>query len=97
MEEPSIRRQCELLAISRTAYYYQPCPETDENLELMRRLDELHLENPVYGSRRLTVMDSTAVTLCMENDLPILVLNFWDTKALTSALRGEAVGTLVSG
>jgi putative transposase len=55
-DEPSIRRQCELLEISRTAYYYEPCPETDENLELMRRLDELHLEHPVYGSRRLTVM-----------------------------------------
>lgn len=55
-DQPSIRRQCELLEISRTAYYYEPCPETDENLELMRRLDELHLENPVYGSRRLTVM-----------------------------------------
>jgi putative transposase len=55
-DEPSLRRQCELLEISRTAYYYEPCPETDQNLELMRRLDELHLENPVYGSRRLTVM-----------------------------------------
>jgi uridylate kinase len=50
-----------------------------------------------FLSRRLTVMDSTAVTLCMENNLPILVLNFWDTQALTSALRGETVGTLVSG
>jgi len=49
-----------------------------------------------FLSRRLTVMDSTAVTLCMENNLPILVLNFWDVHALTSALRGEAVGTLVS-
>ena len=49
-----------------------------------------------FLSRRLTVMDSTAVTLCMENNLPILVLNFWDTNALTSALRGEPVGTLVS-
>ena len=48
-----------------------------------------------FLSRRLTVMDSTAVTLCMENNLPILVLNFWDVKALTGALRGEAVGTLV--
>lgn len=56
LEEPSLRRQCELLEISRTAYYYQPCPETAENLQLMRQLDELHLENPVYGSRRLTVM-----------------------------------------
>ncbi len=50
-----------------------------------------------FLSRRLTVMDSTAVTLCMENNLPIMVLNFWDTNALTSALRGELIGTLVSG
>jgi len=50
-----------------------------------------------FLSRRLTIMDSTAVTLCMDNNLPILVLNFWDKNALTSALRGEAVGTLVSG
>lgn len=49
-----------------------------------------------FLSRRLTVMDSTAVTLCMENNLPILVLNFWDVHALTGALRGEAIGTLVS-
>jgi putative transposase len=56
VDEPSIRRQCELLEISRSAYYYEPCPESDENLALMRRLDELHLEHPVYGSRRLTVM-----------------------------------------
>ena len=50
-----------------------------------------------FLNRRLTVMDSTAVTLCMENNLPILVLNFWDKTALTSALRGESVGTLVGG
>ena len=49
-----------------------------------------------FLSRRLTVMDSTAVTLCMENNLPLLVLNFWDLNALTSALRGEQIGTLVS-
>ena len=54
--EPSIRRQCELLEISRTAYYYEPCPETEENLKLMRVLDRMHLEHPVYGSRRLVVL-----------------------------------------
>ncbi len=60
-----------------------------------QRFDTMtHLD---FLSRRLTVMDSTAVTLCMENNLPILVLNFWDTKALTNALRGETVGTLVAG
>jgi putative transposase len=44
------------LDISRGSYYYEPCPETEENLALMRRLDELHLQYPVYGSRRLTVL-----------------------------------------
>jgi uridylate kinase len=48
-------------------------------------------------NRRLEVMDSTAVTLCMENNLPILVLNLWDPKALIGALNGEKVGTLVGG
>ncbi len=56
-----------------------------------------HMTHIDFLSRRLTVMDSTAVTLCMENNLPILVLNFWDPNALTSALRGEAIGTFVSG
>lgn len=46
-------------------------------------------------SQRLQVMDSTALTLCMENKLPILVLNLWDATALSRALCGEAVGTLV--
>ena len=46
-------------------------------------------------SQRLQVMDSTALTLCMENKLPILVLNLWDETALSRALHGEAVGTLV--
>jgi putative transposase len=51
-----VRHQCELLGLCRSSYYYQCCPETEENLALMRRLDELHLEHPVYGSRRLVVL-----------------------------------------
>jgi uridylate kinase len=46
-------------------------------------------------NRRLEVMDSTAVSLCMENNLPILVVNLWDPLALERALKGEKVGTLV--
>jgi uridylate kinase len=52
-----------------------------------------HME---FLERRLSVMDSTAVTLCMENSLPILVLNLWDPSALLRALKGDQVGTLVS-
>ncbi len=47
-------------------------------------------------NRRLEVMDSTAISLCMDNNLPILVVNLWDPSALERALRGEEVGTLVS-
>jgi uridylate kinase len=45
---------------------------------------------------RLEVMDSTAVSLCMDNNLPILVVNLWDPSALENALRGKKVGTLVT-
>jgi uridylate kinase len=47
-------------------------------------------------NRRLEVMDSTAVSLCMDNNLPILVVNLWDPSALEKALRGGKVGTLVA-
>jgi uridylate kinase len=47
-------------------------------------------------NRRLSVMDSTAISLCMDNNLPILVVNLWDPSALERALQGEKVGTLVS-
>jgi len=45
---------------------------------------------------RLQVMDSTAVSLCMDNNLPILVLNFWEEDDLLNALKGKDVGTIVS-
>jgi uridylate kinase len=48
-------------------------------------------------NRRLQVMDSTAISLCMDNQLPILVLNLWDQEALRMAVYGEKVGTLVYG
>jgi putative transposase len=51
----SIERQCELLGLSRSSYYYQPVPASAENLRLMRRIDEQYLECPCYGSRRMTV------------------------------------------
>lgn len=49
----SIQRQCELLGIPRSSYYYQPQPETEENLQLMRLIDEQYLHTPTYGSRMM--------------------------------------------
>jgi putative transposase len=51
----SIRQQCELLGLAPSSYYYSPQPETPENLELMRRIDELYTAKPFLGSRRMAV------------------------------------------
>jgi uridylate kinase len=48
-------------------------------------------------NRRLEVMDSTAISLCMDNHLPILVLNMWERGSLVRAISGETVGTIISG
>ena len=48
-------------------------------------------------NKKLKVMDSTAVSLCMDNDLPIVVLNLWEKGNLKKALSGEKIGTLVIG
>lgn len=50
----SMRRQCQLLAVCRSSLYYQPKPTSLEELALMRRIDEVHLAFPFYGSRKLT-------------------------------------------
>jgi putative transposase len=52
--ELSVRRQCELLGLSRSSWYYEAAPESAENLRLMRLLDEEYTAHPFYGSRRLT-------------------------------------------
>ena len=50
----SVRRQCALLSLTRSAVY-RPKPVTRaDDLAVMRRIDELHLELPFYGSRRMT-------------------------------------------
>lgn len=52
--EISMRRQCELLGVSRSSLYYEPVEPDSEELALMRRVDELHLEHPFFGSRLMT-------------------------------------------
>jgi putative transposase len=52
----SIRRQCELLGLNRSSYYYEPAQETIENLRLMRRIDEQYLKTPYFGSRRMAIV-----------------------------------------
>ena len=51
--ELSVKRQAELLEVSRASVYYRPRPVTERDLKLMRRIDELHLEAPFYGARKI--------------------------------------------
>jgi putative transposase len=51
----SVRRQCELLALGRSSVYRPKSATATNDLALMRRIDELHLKLPFYGSRRMTL------------------------------------------
>ena len=49
----SVTRQCELLELSRSGFYYTPVPVSAKDMELMRQIDEIHLMYPFYGSRKI--------------------------------------------
>jgi putative transposase len=51
-----IATQCRLLRVARSTLYYQPVPASADDLAVMHRIDELHLEYPFYGSRRMAVV-----------------------------------------
>jgi uridylate kinase len=70
---------------------YDSDPETNPLAVKFERLSYIETLN-----RRLEVMDSTAISLCMDNHMPILVLNLWESGVLRKALFGESVGTLVT-
>jgi putative transposase len=53
--ELSVRRQCELLRLSRSGMYYEPVATSPDELALMRRIDEIHLKYPFYGSRKVSL------------------------------------------
>jgi uridylate kinase len=60
-----------------------------------KKFDELPYLEVI--SRGLKVMDNTAISLCMDNDLPIIVFNMEREGNIERALRGEKVGTIVRG
>src|SRR6185436_13270872 len=51
----SVSRQCTLLGVARSSFYYRPRPDRAEELQLLERLDRIFTDHPVYGSRRLQV------------------------------------------
>jgi putative transposase len=49
----SVKRQCEILELSRSGIYYTPVPISAKDMDLMRQIDEIHLAYPFYGSRKI--------------------------------------------
>ena len=70
---------------------YDRDPKVNVEAQRYERLTYLEALN-----LRVGVMDLTAITLCMDNDLPIIVLNLWDAGSLERAVMGETVGTLIT-
>ncbi len=69
---------------------YDDDPEINPEAHRFTRLTYLETLN-----MKARIMDSTAITLCMENHLPIMVLNLWQPDSIEKAVMGEPVGTLI--
>ncbi len=77
-----------LIKATKVDAVYDSDPEINPNAERFKKLSYIDFLN-----MRLRVMDSTAISLCMENDLPIVVLNLWQDGSVKKLVRGESVGT----
>lgn len=81
-----------LIKATKVDAVYQEDPRINPNARRFETLPYIEALN-----LRVGVMDSTAISLCMDNDLPILVLDLWQPNSLERAVMGEPIGTLISG
>jgi uridylate kinase len=79
-----------LLKATRVNGVYSDDPEQNPHAVLYRQLDY-----NTFLEQKLRVMDPTAITLCMENHVPILVFNYRHEGNIEKAVRGERVGTWI--
>jgi uridylate kinase len=86
-----IHAEALLMAKNGVEGVYTSDPRTDPTAEFLERITYMEALE-----RRLRVMDLTALTLCMENDLPIYVFNMDDERNIERIVSGERVGTLVT-
>jgi uridylate kinase len=81
-----------VLKATKVAGVYSKDPHKHADAEVLHDLTYLEVIN-----RHLEVMDKTAITMCMENQLPLVVFNMDPQENLRRILRGEAVGTIITG
>ena len=80
-----------ILKATKVDVVYTADPEADPEASFIPEISYLEVM-----TRELEVMDAAAISLCKENDLPVVVLNIRKPGSILSALRGERVGTLVA-
>jgi uridylate kinase len=81
-----------LIKATKVDAVYDDDPEINPNANRFDKLSYIEALN-----MRLRFMDSTAISLCMENELPIVVLNLWQNDSVKRLVLGEEVGTKISG
>lgn len=80
-----------LIKATKVDAVYDSDPKKNPDAKRFERLTYIDALN-----MRVGVMDSTAMAMCMDNDLPIMVLNLWEENALERAVLGETIGTIIS-
>lgn len=81
-----------LIKATKVDAVYDKDPKQNDDARRFKRLSYIDALN-----MRVGVMDSTAIAMCMDNDLPISVVNVWQEDALVKVVTGEPVGTIFSG
>jgi uridylate kinase len=81
-----------LIKATKVDAVYDKDPKTNDDARRFERLSYIDALN-----MRVGVMDSTAIAMCMDNDLPIYVVNLWTADVLPQVVKGEKVGTIFSG
>jgi uridylate kinase len=79
-----------LFKATKVAGVYSSDPLKDKNAKLFKRLSYMEVIN-----KGLKIMDPTAITLCMENKLPIVVFNFMEKDNLKKVVSGKSIGTII--
>jgi uridylate kinase len=79
-----------LIKATKVDAVYDDDPNKNPNA---KRFDQLSYIDAL--NMRVRVMDSTAISLCMENELPIVVLNLWQKDSVKRLVMGESVGTMI--
>ena len=80
-----------LIKATKVGAIYDDDPMKNPNAKPFDRISYLE-----FLSLRLRVLDTTAVSLCMDNNMPIVVLNFWQKDSVKRLVLGETVGTTIS-